>query len=85
MTENAEQHGRKRYASLAAALSIVMPGVGHVYCGRLARGLFFGLLYGVAIPIVLGALAYVSPASTATFVWASSVLAPRCGIEIPLS
>jgi signal peptidase I len=67
MTENTEQHGQKRYAWLAAVLSITMPGVGHVYCGELARGLFFGLLYGVAIPIALGSLAYASPASTVTF------------------
>jgi len=67
MTENTEQNGRKRLAWLAVVLSIVMPGVGHVYCGKLTRGLAFGLLYGLAIPVVLGLLAYASPASTVAF------------------
>ena len=58
---------RKRPAWLAAALSVIMPGVGHVYCGELTRGLVFGLLYGVAIPVVLGWLAYTGPASTILF------------------
>jgi signal peptidase I len=44
-----------------------MPGVGHVYCGELTRGLVFGLLYGVAIPVVLGWLAYTGPAPTILF------------------
>ncbi len=59
--------GKRRFAWLAVGLSILMPGVGHVYCGKLLRGLVYGLLYGVAIPIVLGLLAYVGPASTALF------------------
>lgn len=67
MTENTEQNGRKRLAWLAVVLSIVMPGVGHVYCGKLTRGLAFGLLYGLAIPVVLGVLAYASSASTVVF------------------
>jgi signal peptidase I len=67
MTENAEQSGKRRLAWLAVGLSIIMPGVGHVYCGRMTRGLAFGLFYGVAIPVVLGMLAYASPASTVVF------------------
>ncbi|UCD49579.1 MAG: signal peptidase I [Phycisphaerales bacterium] len=52
---------------MAALLSLLMPGVGHAYCGNLARGLAVGLLYGVAIPAVLGLLAYYGPASTVLF------------------
>jgi len=55
---------KKRFAWLAVGLSILMPGVGQIYCGKLARGLSYGLLYGLAIPTVLGFLAYVGPAST---------------------
>jgi signal peptidase I len=57
----------ERFTWLAAILSVLMPGVGHVYCGKLLRGLIFGLVYGVAIPIALGLIAYVSPASTVSF------------------
>ncbi len=55
---------KKRFAWLAMGLSILMPGVGQIYCGKLARGLSYGLLYGVAVPTALGLLAYVGPAST---------------------
>ena len=58
---------RPRLPWLAALLSLLMPGVGHAYCGKLTRGLAFGLLYGFAIPAILGLLAYLGPASTVLF------------------
>lgn len=58
---------RPRLPWVAALFSLLMPGVGHAYCGRLARGLAVGVLYGVAIPAVLGLLAYLGPASTVLF------------------
>jgi len=67
MTDVTSSIERTRHAWLAALLSLLMPGVGHAYCGRLTRGLVFGLLYGVAIPAVLGLLAYLGPASTVLF------------------
>ncbi len=67
MTENASPTGKKRFPWLAAILSILMPGIGHVYCGHLSRGLLFGLLYGLGIPIILGTLAYIGPTSTVIF------------------
>jgi signal peptidase I len=67
MSETTTSCRNRRLAWLAVVLSILMPGVGHVYCGKLVRGLVFGLLYGVAIPVVLGWLAYVGPASTVLF------------------
>ena len=68
MTETTTpETGKRRFAWLAIGLSILMPGVGHVYCGKLSQGLIYGLLYGVAIPIVLGLLVYIGPASTALF------------------
>jgi len=80
MTENTEQSGKRRLAWLAVGLSIIMPGVGHVYCGKLTRGLAFGLLYGLAIPVVLGLLAYASPASTVVF--AFLMIAATFGVVI---
>lgn len=56
-----------RSAWLAALLSFIMPGVGQVYCGRLVRGLVIGLIYGLAIPVALGLLAYIGPATTVVF------------------
>jgi signal peptidase I len=67
MTEHATPKSTKRQAWLAVGLSILMPGVGHAYCGKLLRGLIFGLLYAIGIPVVLGLLAYASPTSTVTF------------------
>jgi signal peptidase I len=64
MSETGVSRRGRRFAWLAAVLSILMPGVGQVYCGRLLRGLVFGLLYGVAIPVALGVIAYASPVST---------------------
>jgi signal peptidase I len=67
MNQTTPPNGRKRHAWLAAALSILVPGLGQVYCGKLLRGLALGLAYGVAIPVVLGLLAYHGPASTIVF------------------
>ena len=67
MTNVTSSIKRTRHACLAALLSLLMPGVGHAYCGQLTRGLAFGLLYGVAIPAVLGLLAYFGPASAVQF------------------
>lgn len=67
MTEHVTSKNTKRHAWLAGALSILMPGVGHAYCGKLRRGLVLGLLYAIGIPVVLGLLACASPASTVTF------------------
>jgi signal peptidase I len=58
---------RPRLPWLAALLSLLMPGVGHAYCGKLTRGLAFGLLYGFAIPAILGLFAYHGPVSTVLF------------------
>jgi len=74
MTDRTKHNSRKRLAWLAVVLSIIMPGVGHVYGGQLTRGLIFGLLYGLAIPVVLGLLAYVSPASTIAFAFLMIVM-----------
>jgi len=52
---------------VAALLSFIMPGIGQVYCGKLVRGLIFGISYGLAIPVILGLLTYVGRAPTVLF------------------
>lgn len=67
MTEDIPRTDKKRCPWLAVILSMLMPGIGHVYCGRLSRGLILGLLYGLGIPVVLGTLAYFGPTSSVFF------------------
>ncbi len=67
MNERTQDTSGRRSPWLAALLSFIMPGIGQVYCGKLVRGLIFGILYGLAIPAALGLLAFVGPASTVLF------------------
>jgi signal peptidase I len=67
MNDTSVPGGVGRSAWLAALLSFIMPGVGQVYCGRLARGLVFGLVYGLAIPVAFGLLGYLGPVPTVVF------------------
>jgi len=67
MNERTQDTSGRRSPWLAGLLSFIMPGIGQVYCGKLVRGLIFGVLYGLAIPAALGLLAFVGPASTVLF------------------
>lgn len=80
MSETATTNGRRRHAWLAVILSVLVPGLGHIYCGKLLGGLLFGLAYGVAIPVVLGLLAYHGPTSTILF--AFLMVAATLGVVI---
>jgi len=60
-------NGSRRSPWLAALLSFIMPGVGQIYCGSLLRGLIFGLVYGLAIPVAFGLLGYFGPVPTVVF------------------
>lgn len=53
----------RRNPLIALFLSLVLPGTGHVYCGRMGIGLGFVFLSSVSIPTVAGALSYLSPVS----------------------
>jgi len=44
----------KRHIWLAVLLSLIMPGLGQVYCGRLKRGLIFNFLNILPLPIIIG-------------------------------
>ncbi len=67
MNEETQASAGRRSAWLAGLLSFILPGIGQVYCGKLVRGLIFGIIYGLAIPALLGLLAYVRPAPTVLF------------------
>ena len=67
MQERTQDIYGRRSPWLAALLSFLMPGVGHVYGGKLVRGLIFAIIYGLAIPGALGLLACVGPAPTVWF------------------
>ncbi len=57
----------RRSVWLAALLSFILPGVGQIYCGNLVRGLTFGLVYGLAIPVAFGLLGCLGPVPTVLF------------------
>ena len=44
----------KRRIWVAIMFSLIMPGLGQVYCGKLARGLVFNFLNILPLPIVIG-------------------------------
>ncbi len=67
MNERIQDTAGRRSPWLAGLLSFIMPGIGQVYCGKLVRGLIFGIVYGLAIPAMLGLLAYIGPAPTVLF------------------
>jgi signal peptidase I len=69
-------HAERRLPWVALALSFLSMGVGHIYCGRVARGLTLYVAW-FAVP-VLGLLAAVLPVSAVTL--AACILAPPIAI-----
>lgn len=54
MDEHIVKNRHKRHIWLAVLLSLIMPGLGQVYCGRLKRGLIFNFLNILQLPIIIG-------------------------------
>jgi signal peptidase I len=54
MDEQILQNSYKRHIWLAILLSLIMPGLGQVYCGRLKRGLVLNFLNILPLPIIIG-------------------------------
>ena len=54
MDEKTVQNRYKRRIWLAILLSLIMPGLGQVYCGRLKRGLVLNFLNILPLPIIIG-------------------------------
>ena len=46
----------RRHPTAAVVLSLIMPGLGHIYCGRMVKGLILAFLAGISGPICLTAL-----------------------------
>ncbi len=44
---------KKRKPLNAIVLSLIMPGLGHIYCGRIVKGLLLAFLSGIFVPIIL--------------------------------
>jgi len=57
MAELQIQDRYKRRIWLAVVLSLIMPGLGQVYCGRLKRGLVLNFLSILPLPLIIGLLA----------------------------
>jgi signal peptidase I len=56
---------------VAVAISFLFPGLGQVYAGKLAKGLFLSILNGLPLPILLIAIPFdSSPARTVTIILA---------------
>jgi len=62
MSEVAAGRNKRRRPLIAIVLSLIMPGLGHVYCGRIVRGIILGFLSCILIPVIVGRLA-VTPSS----------------------
>jgi signal peptidase I len=54
MDELVLHNRQKRRIWLAVLLSLIMPGLGQLYCGRLKRGLVFNFLNILPLPIIIG-------------------------------
>jgi len=54
MDEQVAQNRHKRRIWLAVLLSLIMPGLGQIYCGRLKRGLVLNFLNILPLPIIIG-------------------------------
>ncbi len=44
----------KRHIWVGIMFSLIMPGLGQVYCGKLARGLVFNFLNILPLPLIIG-------------------------------
>ena len=51
----------KRRIWLAVMFSLIMPGLGQVYCGKLARGLVLNFLNILPLPIIIGLFSVSNP------------------------
>jgi len=55
-----ETRQQRRYPWIAALLSLITPGLGHIYCGELAKGLLLAFLYAVLLPLCASVGAWIS-------------------------
>jgi signal peptidase I len=56
MDDQKIQKRNKRHIWAAVFLSLIMPGLGQIYCGRFKRGLALNFLHILPLPIIIGLL-----------------------------
>lgn len=56
MAEAIVQTKNKRWPWLAVTLSVIMAGLGHIYCGRFVKGLVLAFLTCIFVPVLFGRL-----------------------------
>lgn len=56
MSEIALGVNKKRKPLIAVVLSLIMPGLGHIYCGRIVRGIVVAFLSCIFIPVIFAVL-----------------------------
>jgi len=56
MAEAIVQTKNKRWPWLAVTLSVIMAGLGHIYCGRFVKGLVLTFLTCIFVPVLFGTL-----------------------------
>jgi signal peptidase I len=49
---------------IALVLSLIQPGLGHIYCGRIVKGLILAFITSIFIPVIFVALMSQSPVRT---------------------
>ena len=74
MSEIALGISKKREPLIAIVLSLIMPGLGHIYCGRIVKGIILAFLSCIFIPIIFSVLS-VSHSSIRMAVIITSLLA----------
>lgn len=57
MTQTTTNTKNERHIWIAVLLSLIMPGLGQIYCGKLARGLVFTFLNYLPLPVTIGLFA----------------------------
>ena len=56
MAQEKAQTENKRWPWLAVTLSVIMTGLGHIYCGRIVKGLVLAFISCILIPFIFGIL-----------------------------
>jgi signal peptidase I len=74
MEEEIAHTENKRWPWVAVTLSVIMAGLGHIYCGRIVKGLVLAFISCILIPFLFGALS-VSHSTTRIAVIIAALLA----------
>lgn len=74
MEEVKMQNKNKRWPWVAVTLSVIMTGLGHIYCGRIVKGLVLAFISCILIPFIFGAFS-VSHSTTRITVIIAALLA----------